>query len=34
LRGDNRYARGTALEYLHGILPKDIRAVLLGKFKD
>ena len=34
LRGDNRYARGTALEYLHGILPKDIRAVLLGNFKD
>lgn len=33
LRGDDGYARGTALEYLHGILPKDIRMALLGKFE-
>jgi hypothetical protein len=33
LRGDDPRARGTALEYLHGILPKDIRARLLGKFE-
>jgi hypothetical protein len=31
LRGDDRRARGTALEYLHGILPKDIRTRLLRK---
>ena len=31
LRGDDQHARGTALEYLHGVLPKDIRAALLGK---
>jgi hypothetical protein len=34
LRGDSSYARGTALEYLYGVLPKDIRAVLLEKFQD
>jgi hypothetical protein len=34
LRGGDRQARGTALEYLHGILPKDIRVALLGKFED
>jgi hypothetical protein len=33
LRGNDRHARGTALEYLHGILPKDIRTRLLGKFE-
>jgi hypothetical protein len=33
LRGDDARARGTALEYLHGILPKDMRARLLGKFE-
>lgn len=33
LRGDDPRARGTALEYLHGILPKDIRARLLGKLE-
>jgi hypothetical protein len=33
LRSDDPRARGTALEYLHGILPKDIRAALLGKFE-
>ena len=32
LRGDDPRARGTALEYLHGVLPKDIRVVLLGKY--
>jgi hypothetical protein len=32
LRGDDQHARGTALEYLHGVLPKDIRTVLLGKW--
>jgi hypothetical protein len=32
LRGEDPRARGTALEYLHGILPKDIRTALLGKF--
>jgi hypothetical protein len=31
LRGDDQHARGTALEYLHGVLPKDIRTALLGK---
>jgi hypothetical protein len=34
LRGDDSYARGTALEYLHGILPRDIRVALLGKFEE
>lgn len=33
LRSANAQARGTALEYLHGVLPKDIRATLLGKFE-
>lgn len=33
LRGDDQRARGTALEYLHGVLPKDIRAALLGRFE-
>jgi hypothetical protein len=33
LRGGDRHARGTALEYLHGILPKDIRVALLGKLE-
>ena len=32
LRGDDPRARGTALEYLHGVLPKDFRVVLLGKY--
>ena len=32
LRGGDRFARGTALEYLHGVLPKDIRTALLGKW--
>jgi hypothetical protein len=32
LRGDDQHARGTALEYLHGVLPKDIRTALLGKW--
>jgi hypothetical protein len=32
LRGTDGRARGTALEYLYGVLPKDIRAGLLGKF--
>ena len=32
LRGDDQHARGTALEYLHGVLPKDIRTGLLGKW--
>src|SRR5262249_9805472 len=32
LRGGDSHARGTALEYLHGILPKDIRVALLGRF--
>jgi hypothetical protein len=34
LRGDDRRARGTALEYLHGVLPKDIRVRLLGRFEE
>jgi len=34
LRGDDSHARGTALEYLYGVLPKDIRAELLGRFGD
>jgi hypothetical protein len=33
LRSGDSHARGTALEYLHGILPKDIRAALLGKLE-
>ena len=33
VRGDDQYARGTALEYLHGVLPKDIGTVLLGKWE-
>ncbi len=33
LRGEDPRARGTALEYLHGILPKDIRVRLLGKIE-
>jgi len=32
LRGDDQHARGTALEYLHGVLPKDIRTALLGEW--
>jgi hypothetical protein len=32
LRGDDTQARGTALEYLHEVLPKDIRSALLGKW--
>jgi hypothetical protein len=32
LRGDDPRARGTALEYLHGVLPKDIRVVLFEEF--
>ena len=32
LRGGDSHARGTALEYLHGVLPKDIRTALLGKW--
>jgi HEAT repeat protein len=31
LRSDDAHARGTAREYLYGILPKDIRGLLLGK---
>jgi hypothetical protein len=34
LRGGDSHARGTALEYLHGVLPKDIRVGLLGRFED
>lgn len=33
LRGDDPRARGTALEYLHGVLPRDIRTALLGKLE-
>jgi hypothetical protein len=33
LRGNDPHARGTAMEYLHGILPKDIRTALLGRFE-
>jgi hypothetical protein len=33
LRGNDPHARGTAIEYLHGILPTDIRVALLGKFE-
>jgi hypothetical protein len=32
LRSANAQAKGTALEYLHGVLPKDIRVALFGKF--
>lgn len=32
LRGNDPHARGTAMEYLHGVLPKDIRIALLGRF--
>jgi len=32
LRGGDSHARGTALEYLHSVLPKDIRDALLGRF--
>jgi hypothetical protein len=31
LRSGDRRARGTALEYLHGVLPKDIRTRLLRR---
>jgi hypothetical protein len=31
IRGGDVRAKGTALEYLHGVLPKDIRAEVLGK---
>lgn len=31
LRGDDNHVRGTALEYLHGVLPKDIRVALLAR---
>lgn len=34
LRSGDAYARGTAHEYLHGVLPKDIRGLLLGKLDD
>lgn len=33
LRGGDSHARGTALEYLHSVLPKDIRDALLGRFE-
>jgi hypothetical protein len=33
LRGGDPHARGTALEYLHGVLPKEIRVALLGRFE-
>jgi len=33
LRGNDPHGRGTAIEYLHGILPKDIRVALLGKLE-
>lgn len=33
LRGDDPHARGTALEYLHGVLPKDIGVALMGKLQ-
>ena len=33
LRGSDRHARGTALEYLYGVLPKDIRAAVMRKFE-
>lgn len=34
LRGDDAYARGTALEYLNGVLPKEIRGELMRKLDD
>jgi hypothetical protein len=33
IRSGNPHAKGTALEYLHGVLPKDIRAELMGKLE-
>jgi hypothetical protein len=33
LRGDDRRVRGTALEYLHGTLPTDVRTRLLRKLE-
>jgi hypothetical protein len=33
LRSGDAHARGTAREYLHGILPTDIRVMLLGKIE-
>lgn len=33
IRSGDPHAKGTALEYLYGILPKDIRAVLTGKLE-
>ena len=33
LRGGDARAKGTALEYLHGVLPKDIRAEVLGRLQ-
>jgi hypothetical protein len=33
LRGGDRHAHGTALEYLHGVLPKDVGVALLGRFE-
>lgn len=33
IRGSDPYARGTALEYLHGVLPKDVRVALMGKLE-
>jgi hypothetical protein len=34
LRGDDAHARGTALEYLHGVLPKEIRLELMAKLEN
>jgi hypothetical protein len=34
IRSGDAYATGTALEYLHGILPKDIRVTLIGKLEN
>jgi hypothetical protein len=31
IRSGDAHARGTALEYLHGVLPKDVRVELMGK---
>jgi hypothetical protein len=33
IRSGDPHARGTALEYLHGVLPKDIRVDLMGKIE-
>jgi hypothetical protein len=33
LRGDDPHARGTAAEYLHEVLPKDIRVALTRRFE-